>query len=61
MKMQEMHKLRVEKAEVRTLSRSWTRWKDMVKWLYNNSKKLRVFGLDSVNYDHGYGVLSLAQ
>jgi len=40
MKMQEMHKLRVEIAEARTLSRSWARWKDMVKWLYNNIKKL---------------------
>ena len=45
-----MRKLRVEIAEARTLSRARTRWKDMVKWLYNNSSLFS--RLDSVNCDH---------
>jgi len=59
MKVQEIHKSRVEIAEARTLSKSRLRWKDMVKWLFNNRKILS--RLDSVNCDHGYEVLTLAQ
>jgi len=50
-----MDKLRVEIAEARTLSRSRTRWKDMVKWLYNNSNIFSRLG--SVNCDHSKYVL----